>query len=352
MFKRSLCFYLALPCLLSAEIPYLFAQSLASIFYSQFDFFQIHSRPLFARGGELRENFLENGIWINEEFGFFQHREREYVARIDTPYNYLSLGSDTSFVFPQATLYFGGELGVISAVSRSRSFDEKRESYVLGAYFSYIQQNRFFVDLNAKYFYKRQTVFFREDFFRNFLYGDGNLGLYLGVSIGHRFSPLSTLTSNFFFLEPSIMMETGYLSTQGFALADKVKGKMKGFFPFGVKTSLAFGREWNSRYKGSLKGGVALEYDRQINGAISLEDGINPLLYLKGEDDFRVGIFVEADFILNQNLRFFMRSNSTLSGKINVIYAMNLGVRLSFGPLNTHGLHYKKSIDWMDETLQ
>lgn len=343
---------LVLPCLLSAEIPYLFAQSLASIFYSQFDLYQIHSRSLFTRSGELRENFLENGIWINEEFGFLRHREREYVSRIETSYNHVSLGSDTSFALPQATLYFGGELGFIKANSRSSSFDQNKESYALGAYFSYIQQNRFFVDVNTKYFYKRQAVFFREDFFNNFLYDDGNHGLSLGINIGQRLNPFSSFTANFFFLEPSVMIETGYLSMQGFSLENGTKGKMKGFFPLGLKANLAFGREWNSRYRGSLKGGVGLEYDRKINGAISLEDGINPLLYLRGEDDFRVGIFMEADFILNDHLRFFMRSKSTFSGKINAVYAMNLGVRLSFGPLAKHGLHYKKSIDWMDETLQ
>lgn len=338
--------------MLSAEIPYLFAQSLASIFYSQFDIFQIQSRSLFARSGELRENFLENGIWINEGFGFLQHREREYVAKTNTSYNFLSLGLDTSFNLPQATLYFGGELGFISAPSSSMFFNENKESYALGAYFSYIQQDRFFVDLNTKYFYKRETVFFKEDFFRNFLYDEGNHGLLLGLNIGQRFNPSPVFPSSFFFLEPSLRIETGYLSMQGFALQNQAKGQMKGFFPLGIKANLAFGREWNLQYKGSFKGGVALEYDRKINGDISLEDGINPLLYLKGEDDFRVGIFMEADFILNQNLRFFMRSHSTFSGKLDVLYAMNLGVRLSFGPLATHGLHYKRSIDWMDESLQ
>lgn len=336
---------------LNAEIPYLSAQSLASIFYSQFDFFEFHSQSFFARRGELRENPLNNGVWLNEGFGFLNHREGEYVAKVKTSYNYLSLGYDTSFAFSERSLYFGGVLGFINAHSQASLFDGKKEGYALGAYFSYIQQNRFFFDVSMKYFYKTQTIFFKDPFLSDSLYGDGGNGVHFVFDVGHRIGVSPILSGSVFFLEPSMMLEMGYLPKQTFKLQSQIQGIMRGFFPLRIKANLAFGREWNSRYKGSLKGGVALEYDDQVNGAISLRDE-SSFLYLEKRDDFRVGLFLEADFILDQNLRFFMRSRSTFLGKINTDYAMNLGVRLSFGPLIMHGLHSKKSIDWTEEKLQ
>lgn len=353
MRKRSLCLcFVILPCVLGAEIPYLLAQAISSAFYSQFNIFQIQSRSLFARNGELRERVLENGVWLNEEFGALTHREREYVTQIDTPYNYFALGSDTSFALPQATLYFGGDLAFTTAPSQSTLVDMKKEAYALGGYFSYIHNNRFFFDVHLKYFYKRDSVFFKQDALRNPLYDEGKHNFYLGFDIGQRLRSSRELGLSFFFFEPSFLLATGYLPRQEFTFRNDLMAKMRGFFPLTLKSNLAFGREWNARYKGSLKGGVSLEYDHQINGAISLEEGKDFLIYLKGQSDFRLSLFLEADFILNQNLRFFLRSHRSFSGKVDRSYALALGIRFSFAPFFTHGLHYKKSIDWMDEERQ
>ncbi|MCE3046738.1 autotransporter outer membrane beta-barrel domain-containing protein [Helicobacter kayseriensis] len=339
---------------LQAEMPYASIQSLASIFYSHFDSFKIHSRPLFARSGELRVNTLNNGVWVNEEFGFLGHREVGDALKTKDFYNNLSLGVDTSVELPKASLYLGGMVDIVAGTSSSFLYQGSRGNYALGAYLTYFHTSQFFVDVHMKYFYATQNVIFQNSSLSDSVYGGGNSNFYLGVNIGQRLSTsFSPFLPTFYFLEPSVSFETGYLPAEKATLRDGISGEMEGFAPLGVKASLAFGREWNEEFRGSIKGGVALEYDHQINGKIILSDGgISDPIKLDKRNDFRVGFFVEADFILNPHFRFFFRSNSTFSGKINTLYAMNLGMRFSFGKVSQHKLHSQENIDWYQERLQ
>ena len=336
-----------------AEIPRTSVQSLASIFYAQFDAYKIHSRSLYARSGELRGNVLQNGLWLNEEFGLLEHRELDYALQSKDFYNNITLGLDSSWLVPHAKLYIGGAVDVIAGHSQASLYAGSRGNYAFGAYVSYIHEIQFFVDVNAKYFYSAQNFLFQNSSLNNSLYGKSGSHFYLGLNVGQRFSTsFSPFVENFFFLEPSVTIETGYLPTQEFTLKDGVRGKMEGFYPMGLKFNLAFGKEWNERYKGSIKGGVAVEYDHQINGEMKFEDMLNPTLALAKRNDFAVGLFVEADFLLNEKLRFFFHSKSSFSGKINIPYALNLGFRFSFGKVFKSGLHSKESMNWQSEKLQ
>lgn len=353
MVRKLLSFVFVFCASLGAEFPRSSVQSLASIFYAQFDAYKLHSRSLYARSGELRSNVLQNGLWLNEEFGFLEHRELDYALQSKDFYNNLSLGVDTSFALRRAKLYLGGALDVIAGYSQAGSYSGSRGNYALGVYLSYVHEMQFFFDVNAKYFYAAQNFIFQDPSLSDSVYGKDGSHFYFGVNFGQRFNTsFSPFVKNFFFLEPSIVLETGYLPAQKFILKDGVGGKMKRFYPLGVKFNLAFGREWNASYKGSVKAGLSIEYDRQINGEMSFEDGINPPLLLSKEDDFGVGLFAEADFLLNEKLRFFFRAKTSLAQKISIPYAMNLGIRFSFGQVLQHGLHSKKSIDWQSENLQ
>lgn len=340
------------PRFLEAEIPLVSAQSLASIFYSQFDFYRFHSLSFF-RGGPLQKD--ANALWIDEGFGSLQYEESKYLAPTTTLYNHLMLGSDTSFVLNKISLYLGGTLSLVNANSQSQLFQGKKESYALGGYFSYFRQDGLFVNLGVRYFYKTQTLFFKESSLNHSIYGNGGSGVHLGVQVGQRFPIFSIFDVGNFFLEPSMMIQTGYLSGEKFTLRDNlntqsIDGEMRGFFPLTSRLSLAFGKEWDSR--GSLKGGFAMEYDTKINGIITLKEGNDSLIYLKERDDFRLDVFVEVDFKLNERFKFFARSHHLFFGKFGSAFGVNLGVRLGFGALLKHGLHSKKSIDWTDERLQ
>lgn len=350
LIKKLLCFA-SLCGVVYPEIPYTSAQSLASVFYSQFNFFRLHSRSLFARNGELRDNTLNNGVWVNEEFGFLKNRELDYALEARDIYNHFSFGIDT--LMPKTDLYLGGSVEIVAGKTQSHLYGGDKGSYALGVYGSYIHPSRFFVDVNMKYFYSTQNMVFKNSSLSDFVYGEGSSNFYIGINIGQRLNTsFSPFLPSFFFLEPTLSLESGYLPSQSFGLRDGVSGNMNGFAPLGIKANLAFGREWNEQYKGSLKGGVSLEYDHKINGKISLNDGVSSPIYLKERQDFRVGFFVEADFILNSNFRFFLRSNSTFLGKLNTLYAMNVGMRFSFGKITQHKLHSKDNINWNQEGLQ
>ncbi|WP_158654387.1 autotransporter outer membrane beta-barrel domain-containing protein [Helicobacter pametensis] len=344
---------ICLGCVLHAEIPYWSAQSLASVFYSQFDAFHLHSRSLFARSGALRSNTLNNSVWFNEEFGFLKHRALDYALEDQGFYNNLSFGADTFVALPKAQLYIGGVLDIIAGTSSSPLYKGDKGSYGVGAYLTYFHHSRFFIDLYLKFFYATQTVVFANSPLQDSVWGLGAGNFALGINIGQRFdTSFSPFLPSFFFLEPSVSVESGYLPSQKFTLRNQITGEMQGFIPLGIKANLAFGYEWNRAFRGSLKGGVSLEYDPKINGVIRIEDGISSSLRLPERYDFRVGLFMEGDFILNQSFRFFVRSKSTFSGKLNTIYAMNLGMRFSFGKVSKHGLHSKQTIDWNEERRQ
>lgn len=351
--KNSLIFiFLFYGSFLSAQIPYEYSQSLASAFYSKYQTFRLHSRSLFNRIGELRENLPNNGLWINNEWGLDGNRELDYAIKSQGLYNNLSFGMDTFFILPDAQLYFGGGFDFIVQTAKADLFGLKGENYGLGVYVTYYRDTQFFVDVSAQYFYTSRNIVFKNSALENLVYGGDESNFYLGINIGQRFGTFFSLFPHFFFLEPSLMLETGYLPTQKIHLRNVPYSQMKGFIPFGIKGSLAFGREWNGQYNGALKGGISLEYDQKINGKITIKDTPNPDLSLRERDDFRIGMFLEADFILNHNLRFFFRSNHTFLGKLNTLYAMTLGMRFGFGVLDQHRLHKKETIDWKNEKWQ
>lgn len=321
-------------------------KTILSILQSKYYTYKIHSNTLFSRLGELRGQKLQNGVWINDGFGFLARREMEGVLQADEAYNDFAVGIDTYLPAPFAKVYFGGYVDVVAGGIKSGLYNGDRQSYGLGGYVTYFNENQFFVDLYAKFFYATGQYFYN---FATPQKSDSlnSANLVLGVGIGQRFSLGFNTLQSFMFFEPTLSVQSGYLSEESLKLSNNSIGVLKSRAPLALNLNLAIGQEFNEGFMGDVKAGISFGYDRTLGGAVILGEQ-NYLV----ENDFRVGLFVEADFVLNDNFRFFFHSHSTSLGKFNVDYVANLGVRMIFGTLSKDGLNSRKNIDWNLEKLQ
>lgn len=334
-----------------AEIAYDSAQTLSSILQSQYNLYKIHSTSLFSRIGTLRNQENNNTLWLNESFGFLSHQSTDDVLKSQESYNDLIMGFDSSFDVRGGKVFLGGGFNAIVSNGKTRLYQSAKESYALSAYLSYLRENCLFVDVYAKYFYTTGEYVFENSPMAQKIQSLNSHNFLLGADVGQRFALGFSMTPSYVFWEPSLQIFTGYLPRQVFYLPNGVSGRMAHRIPFVLDLRVALGAEFNSLYRGDIKGGVSFGYDNRIGGDIVISDGVG-LEEVRARSDMRLGVFVESDFIYNKNLRFFFRSESSFFGKLNIVYKASLGIRFSFGKILQQSLKKSSDLNWQDESLQ
>lgn len=334
-----------------AEISSDYAQTLYTIFQSQYNIYKIHSTTLFSRVGELRRLELPNGLWVNESFGFLSHQSTDNILKVKESYNDLILGLDTYFDVIGGKVALGGSFNAIVADERTRLYQNSQESYATSAYLSYLGDNQLYFDVYAKYFYNAGEYTFQNSPIASKIQSLNSHNFLLGADIGQRFALMFSISQSFIFWEPSLQIYTGYLPRQVFYLPSGVNGRMAHQIPFALDLRVAFGKEFNSKYLGDIKGGISFGYDNRIGGNIAINDGTSSQ-GLSAKSDMRLGLFLESDFVYNKNFRFFFRSESSFFGDLNIVYKASLGFRFSFGKVLQQSLKKSNDLNWQDESLQ
>ncbi|RDU69579.1 autotransporter outer membrane beta-barrel domain-containing protein [Helicobacter cholecystus] len=321
---------------------------MTTLLRSNYLIFKTHTLTTFSRLGELRDQELDNTVWISENFGFLRLQEGNGNNQNIQSYNNLLLGLDTSIAIRKSRFFVGGYLDIITDDSQSNGVDGSLQSYGLGAYLGYMNAYRFYLNLNMQYYYLASD-------YR--LWGEkvdkmDTHNFYLGVEVGQRFALTYSFDPGYFFWEPSLSMHTGYLPRSTNSFPNGLYGRIAHLVPFALDARVAFGREFNSIYRGDIKGGISLGYDNRLGGDILIND-FGELIERNNKSDWRIGLFLESDFILNQYLRFFFRSESTFLGDFNVTYQASLGIRFYFGKIATSSLKVKSNNTyWQNEGLQ
>lgn len=350
MFKKIFLslFFIAL---CHAEIFFDSAQTLSSILQSQYNLYKIHSTSLFSRVGTLRNQENNNTLWVNENFGFLSHQSTDDVLKSKESYNDLIMGFDSAFDVRGGEVFVGGSFNAIVANGQTRLYQSAKESYSMNVYLSYLGESYLFFDVYAKYFYNAGEYTFTNSPIAQKIQSLNSHNFLLGVDVGQRFALMFSMSPSYVFWEPSLQIFTGYLPRQVFYLPNGVNGRMAHQTPFALDVRVAFGMEFNSLYRGDIKGGVSFGYDNRIGGDIVLSDAVS-LQEVRARSDMRMGIFLESDFIYNKNFRFFFRSESSFFGKLNVVYKASLGFRFSFGKIWQQSLKKSNDLNWQDESLQ
>lgn len=322
--------------------------ALTTLLRSNYLIYKAHTLTSFSRLGELREQELDNTAWISENFGFLQLNASNGNNKNSQSYNDLLLGLDTSISVGKSRFFMGGYLDIITDDSQSDGIDGSLQSYGLGAYFGYMNAHRLYASLNLQYYY------LASDYRLNGMQVDkmDTHNFYLGAEVGQRFALIYSLDPSYIFWEPSLSFHTGYLPRSVNSFPNGLSGRIAHLVPFALDARVAFGKEFNSIYRGDIKGGVSIGYDNRLGGDILLND-LGELVQRNNKSDWRVGLFLESDFILNQYLRFFFRSESTFLGDFNVIYQASLGIRFYFGKVATQSLKVSpNNTYWQNEGLQ
>lgn len=334
-----------------AEITHDSAQTLSTILQSQYSIYKIHSTSLFSRVGTLRNQENNNTLWVNEGFGFLRSQSGDDTLRVRESYNDFILGLDSAFDVIGGKVFLGGSFNAIVADEQTRLYQNNQESYATSVYLSYLGENRLFFDVYAKYFYNAGEYTFENSPIAQKIQSLSSHNFLLGADIGQRFALMFSMSPSYIFWEPSLQIYTGYLPRQVFYLPNGVSGRMAHQTPFALDLRIAFGKEFNSLYRGDIKGGISFGYDNRIGGDIALSDGIS-VQGVRARSDMRMGIFLESDFIYNKNFRFFFRSESSFFGKLDIVYRASLGIRFSFGKVLQQSLKKSTDLNWQDESLQ
>lgn len=338
-------------CFCYAEIPYDSAQTLSTILQSQYNIYKIHSTSLFSRIGTLRNQENNNTVWMNESFGFLRSQSTDVALKSRESYNDLILGLDSAFDVIGGKVFLGGSFNAIVADEQTRLYQNNQESYATSVYLSYFSENHLFFDVYAKYFYNAAEYTFENSPFAQKIQSLSSHNFLLGVDVGQRFALMFSMSPSYIFWEPSLQIYTGYLPREVFYLPDGTSARMAHQIPFALDLRVAFGKEFNSLYRGDIKGGISFGYDNRIGGDIALSQGIDSQEVM-ARSDMRMGLFLESDFIYNKNLRFFFRSESSFFGKLDIVYKASLGIRFSFGKILQQSLKKANDLNWQDESLQ
>lgn len=334
-----------------AEITYDSAQTLSTILQSQYSIYKIHSTSLFSRIGTIRNQENNNTAWVNESFGFLRSQSGDDTLRARESYNDFILGLDSAFDVIGGKVFLGGSFNAIVADEQTRLYQNNQESYATSVYLSYLGENRLFFDVYAKYFYNAGEYTFENSPIAQKIQSLNSHNFLLGADVGQRFALMFSMSPSYIFWEPSLQIYTGYLPRQVFYLPDGTSARMAHQIPFALDLRVAFGKEFNSLYRGDIKGGVSLSYDNRIGGNIAISDGVSSQ-EVGALGDVRLGLFLESDFIYNKNFRFFFRSESTFFGKLDFVYRASLGIRFSFGKVLQQSLKKSTDLNWQDESLQ
>ena len=321
---------------------------MTTLLRSNYLIYKAHTLTNFSRLGELREQELNNTAWVSENFGFLRLNASNGNNKNSQSYNDLLLGLDTSIAVGKSRFYMGGYFDAITDDSQSSGIDGSLQSYGFGAYFGYVNAHRFYVNLNMQYYY------LASDYRLEGIQVDkvDTHNFYLGAEVGQRFALVYSLDPSYFFWEPSLSMHTGYLPRSTHTFPNGLYGRIAHLVPFALDARVAFGREFNSIYRGDIKGGISFGYDNRLGGDILIND-FGELIERNNKSDWRIGLFLESDFILNQYLRFFFRSESTFLGDFNVAYQASLGIRFYFGKVASQSLKVSpNNTYWQNEALQ
>lgn len=346
--KKKLIYFFVFFQLLYSQSNQVFYNPTTTLFRSTYSIYKAHTLTSFSRLGELREQELDNSVWVSENFGFLQLNANNGNDRNTQSYNDLLLGLDTSITVGKSRFFMGGYLDILVDDSQSSYIEGSMQSYGFGAYFGYVNQHRFWVNLNLQYYYLASD---------NRLWDSQTRALdmhnfYLGAEVGQRFALIYSLDPSYIFWEPSLSIHTGYLPRSEMQFSNNFYARMAHLVPFALDARVAFGKEFNSIYRGDIKGGVSIGYDNRLGGDILLNDEGVPL-ERNNKSDWRIGLFLELDFILNQYLRFFFRSESTFFGDFNVNYQASLGLRFYFGKVAQQSLKVNpNNTYWQNEGLQ
>lgn len=334
-----------------AEITYDSAQTLSTILQSQYSIYKIHSTSLFSRIGTIRNQENNNTAWVNESFGFLRSQSGDDTLRARESYNDLILGLDSAFDVIGGKVFLGGSFNAIVADEQTRLYQNNQESYAASVYLSYLGENRLFFDVYAKYFYNAGEYTFENSPIAQKIQSLNSHNFLLGADVGQRFALMFSMSPSYIFWEPSLQIYTGYLPRQVFYLPDGTSARMAHQIPFALDLRVAFGKEFNSLYRGDIKGGISFGYDNRIGGDIAISDSVSSQS-VNAKSDMRLGLFLESDFIYNKNFRFFFRSESTFFGKLDFVYRASLGIRFSFGKVLQQSLKKSTDLNWQDESLQ
>lgn len=334
-----------------AEIAYDSAQTLSTVLQSQYSIYKIHSTSLFSRIGTIRNQENNNTAWVNESFGFLRSQSGDDTLRARESYNDLILGLDSAFDVIGGKVFLGGSFNAIVADEQTRLYQNNQESYATSVYLSYLGENRLFFDVYAKYFYNAGEYTFENSPIAQKIQSLNSHNFLLGADVGQRFALMFSMSPSYIFWEPSLQIYTGYLPRQVFYLPDGTSARMAHQIPFALDLRVAFGKEFNSLYRGDIKGGISFGYDNRIGGDIAISDRVSSQ-EVGALGDVRLGLFLESDFIYNKNFRFFFRSESTFFGKLDFVYRASLGIRFSFGKVLQQSLKKSTDLNWQDESLQ
>lgn len=347
MSKRLLCFLILSQFLLGQANQDSY-NLLTTLLRSNYLIYKAHTLTSFSRLGELREQELDNTAWISENFGFLRLKSGNGNNKNTQSYNDLLLGLDTSVSIAKSRFFVGGYVDIITDDSRSYGIAGSLQSYGIGAYLGYMNNHRFYLNVNFQYYY------LASDYRFNGLQVDkmDTHNFYMGAEVGQRFALIYSIEPSYIFWEPSLSLHTGYLPRSVNSLPNGLNGRIAHLAPFALDARVAFGKEFNSIYRGDIKGGVSIGYDNRLGGDILLNDS-GTLIERNNKSDWRFGLFLESDFILNQYLRFFFRSESTFLGDFNITYEASLGLRFYFGKVARESLKVKSgNTYWQNENLQ
>lgn len=288
---------------------------------------------------------------MNESFGFLRSQSGDDTLRARESYNDFILGLDSAFDVIGGKVFLGGSFNAIVADEQTRLYQNNQESYATSVYLSYLGENRLFFDVYAKYFYNAGEYTFENSPIAQKIQSLNSHNFLLGADVGQRFALMFSMSPSYIFWEPSLQIYTGYLPRQVFYLPDGTSARMAHQIPFALDLRVAFGKEFNSLYRGDIKGGISFGYDNRIGGDIAISDSVSSQS-VGAKSDMRLGLFLESDFIYNKNLRFFFRSESTFFGKLDFVYRASLGIRFSFGKVLQQSLKKSTDLNWQDESLQ
>ncbi|WP_084340146.1 autotransporter outer membrane beta-barrel domain-containing protein [Helicobacter pametensis] len=295
------------------------------------------------RMGELRNDPTSVGVWTR----IFNGRQTlNFNHSNQSNYTTAQVGVDKRLAYSDSSLYIGGALAYthnqsdfqnqrVESLSPAPLNSSKIHSGSVDVYVSYIQDNGWYEDTDAKFSFFYNKLGTSDDQ----SYSANAFGVLLQEEVGYRFN----VPQNFF-IDPQMQVGVGYLSdqklTQKSDLGD-LSISEDGVIDLKSRVGVNWGYDFkdffdaDSKANAKLYVGTYYVYEGILQGDNHMEsNGKHADLNPYESSNHRFVLNAGTSIAFNDQTRIYMDAEKSFGGDIRTDYAINAGVRVAFGLKN------------------